>query len=526
MPYAMVSWPSLGLSLLHSQLRRRGITSKVYYLNLFFSSLMSPEAYQALAIGTPNNTNLLGEWTFAEALWGADPGRDDTYLSAVLSAADRGQHSLISAELDACRQRGLTARAKVGTFLDRCMEAADWASIRIVGFTSVFQQHISSLALAKRLKAAFPHLYIIFGGANCQGEMGAATLRNFQFVDAVCCGEGDYAFPEFAEILLAGTIPHSKGILTRRAALESGTELPLAPSGAEGPPPIKDLDNLPFPDYGDYFEAIKNVPTSGILPIRMMFETSRGCWWGQKHHCTFCGLNAAGMSFRHKSPSRALEEILWLLDQYGETTRRLSAADNIIPFEYFGSFLPRLEGLNLDLELFYETKANLTEAQVSQYKRSGLSQIQPGIESMNSAVLTLMRKGISSLQNIQLLKWCAQYDVRPHWNYLFGFPGETPESYLGQPDLLSKIVHLTPPVGCGRVRFDRFSPYHNSPAEFGVTQLTPYPAYSYIYAGLTQPEISKLAYYFVGRFAGRSRSIPTPRRSSTWSRGGSSRRKR
>src|SRR5262249_3429472 len=140
--------------------------------------------------------------------------------------------------------------------------------------------------------------------------------------------------------------------------------------------------------------------------------------------------------------------------RYGVHTRKLSAADNIIPVEYFKSFLPELEGLHLDIDLFYETKANLSEAQVAQYKRAGLNQIQPGIESMNSSVLKLMRKGVTALQNIQLLKWCAQYGISAYWNYLFGFPGEIQESYIGQAELLCRIMHLAPPVGCGPVRFD------------------------------------------------------------------------
>ena len=31
--------------------------------------------------------------------------------------------------------------------------------------------------------------------------------------------------------------------------------------------------------------------------------------------------------------------------------------------------------------------------------------------ALNDHVLKLMRKGVSALQNVQLLKWCRQYDV-------------------------------------------------------------------------------------------------------------------
>lgn len=30
----------------------------------------------------------------------------------------------------------------------------------------------------------------------------------------------------------------------------------------------------------------------------LLYEASLGCWWGEKHHCTFCGLNGTTMKFR------------------------------------------------------------------------------------------------------------------------------------------------------------------------------------------------------------------------------------
>ena len=46
------------------------------------------------------------------------------------------------------------------------------------------------------------------------------------------------------------------------------------------------------------------------LEAERFFETSRGCWWGERMHCTFCGLNGATMSYRSKSPRRAVDELM------------------------------------------------------------------------------------------------------------------------------------------------------------------------------------------------------------------------
>ena len=45
-------------------------------------------------------------------------------------------------------------------------------------------------------------------------------------------------------------------------------------------------------------------------------------------------------------------------------------------------------------------------------------------------VLKQMKKGVSGLQNIQLLKWCKEMGIHPIWNFLIGFPQESADDYF------------------------------------------------------------------------------------------------
>ena len=92
----------------------------------------------------------------------------------------------------------LAARDAARPFIDWCADRIVAAEPRIVGLTSVFQQHLASLALAKRLKARLPDTHIVMGGANCEATMGVETVRQFPFVDAVVSGEADHVFAELA----------------------------------------------------------------------------------------------------------------------------------------------------------------------------------------------------------------------------------------------------------------------------------------------------------------------------------------
>ena len=70
----------------------------------------------------------------------------------------------------------------------------------------------------------------------------------------------------------------------------------------------------PIPDYRDFFEQFERSRFGRGWQPSVFVETSRGCWWGERMHCTFCGLNGATMTYRSKSAPRALAELTHLAD--------------------------------------------------------------------------------------------------------------------------------------------------------------------------------------------------------------------
>ena len=114
-------------------------------------------------------------------------------------------------------------------------------------------------------------------------------------------------------------------------------------------------------------------------PASILFETSRGCWWGERSHCTFCGLSDATMPFRGKSARRAVDELVHLTNRYPGCA--VVGVDSIWNVRAFDDFLPELVARRLDVELFYEVKANLKKAQVRLLRDAGVRVIQPGIRA-------------------------------------------------------------------------------------------------------------------------------------------------
>ena len=493
MPYSGLYFPSIALGLLKAYLSAKGIDSSVLYANLLFADDIGVEVYRAIE-ETPTNS-LIGEWTFASAAF-PDFDSNEAQFLALLTDTSESCRSLqllrrFHPNLD-CRQLLSRVRRSTPDFVERVAKMVLENHPRIVGCSSSFQQHCSSLALLRRIKALAPDVITMLGGANCEGVMGRTTHREFEWVDFVMSGEVDDFFADFCATLLerGPDLAQLPDAVFGKADRSCATVAPLKVPRAV----VKSLDETAIPDYDEYFEALRATAVGPHLRPALLFESSRGCWWGMKHHCTFCGLNGEGIVYRSKSPDRVVTEIDQLMARYGVS--RLQGVDNIIDMRYLDTVFPALARREEPPFLFYEVKANLRREQIQALRAGGVVRIQPGIESMHDEVLKLLAKGNTWYVNVQLLKWAQEFGVEVSWNLLAGVPGESEDWYLETAQWLPLISHLQPPSSgrLSKIRYDRFSPYHNRPEQYGLA-LVPHRGYQYVYP-LSPEALAHFAYFF------------------------------
>jgi ribosomal peptide maturation radical SAM protein 1 len=479
MPWASASRPSLANGLLTAMARRAGFSCESRSLHVDFSTRIGADLFEAMAV----EMGSVGEHLFAVDLFGRTKLRSNAFLERSAGRTNGGI-SRIDVPYDAL----VTFRdAVVPEFLDECVADVLDRDPEVVGFTCLFNQVLPSLALASRLKRARPGILTLLGGGSVHGVMGEEYARAFpRIIDHVFTGEADATWIPFLESLAASSPrPALPGI-----AVNGKLDLP--------PAPFFDLDSNPTPDYDEYFATRAALEAAGERPTPhrdLPYESARGCWWGEKSHCTFCGLNNEGMASRSKSTERVLTEITELSSRY--QVRELFAADNILTHTGYRDLLPRVADLGLDLRLFYEIKSNVTRDDVAVLARAGVRWIQPGVESLNDHVLALIRKGVSAAQNIQLLKWLHEFGITPFYNILVGFPGETSDDYEQLLALLPALFHLAAPM-TGRAQLaevHRFSPFHDEAASLGIRNVRP----QWYYRHLIPPaaaNVERFAYFF------------------------------
>lgn len=371
----------------------------------------------------------------------------------------------LPAKYDQVLKDGMQASTRC---IQSCLEHAISGNYSVVGFSIGFDaQRLPSAALAKVLKRHRPDIKIIAGGTACDGEMGPALLDRFPCFDAVLAGESEATISSAIGALLRSNVDPIPGFLARGAE-PANSEFVFSDS----------LARLDCPDYSDFFGQVAGSGFEADIAIQktVFYEGSRGCWYGLKNHCTFCGIRAVDFPYRTVPHEEFLMHVLELQSTWSPDLIYLT--DAILSREAFTMLLPvlareRAAG-TLKSRFFAETKSNLTPHEVRQLSLANIRTIQPGIESFLTTSLNKMKKGATGIQQIELLKWCKAFGITPMYGILLGTPGETDEDQYDLADICSLLHHLPPPTGTNLLGLHRFSPYFRDPEKFGIEKIFPF----------------------------------------------------
>jgi ribosomal peptide maturation radical SAM protein 1 len=454
-PFASVTLPCIGVHVLQSVARARGCEVGIFYSNLLLAGILGEAQYEIIC-------NYPYQEFFGEHLMAWFAHGDQVVPQPDLARANREYGCQFTLE-------GL--HAAFDLWRERVAQQVAGAEYENIGVSSSYEQTNASKLVLQACRAASPHSRLLIGGANCQGEMADGMAVYITELDHVFSGDSELAFADF---------------LADPNAFAGQKIIRCPPNAA--------VDQLPPNDFSDFVRQLAlylpDSPTRGQL--QLVYETSRGCWWGQKHHCTFCGLNGEGMGFREKPADKVLDELLTLKREY--QAARVFMVDNIMPHSYFTTLLPMLAGAQSGLKFFYEQKSNIDLAKALLLRDAGVDRIQPGIEALHSESLRLMKKGVRAKQNIALMRYARALNIELSWNWLYGFPGEQEQWFAEVLRILPALEHLSPPIGVYQIIIDRFSPYFSSPEGYGLHKLLPHAQYATVFPD--HPNSAQLAYHF------------------------------
>ncbi len=476
-PYDDPPRPSLALSLFKPLLVEAGFSCRTLYPMVRMRELMGEQVLREL--GSIRAVTLYEEVLFS-GLTGSRRKTDlEGYAALVASRVPEvDPHRFVR-----CLRHGMDA---AGQIVEETARAICELSPSVLAASSLFAQQNASLAILGRVRELRPDIRTLMGGPNCAGEAGRALLKWFPQVDAVFFGEGDEVFAEVIQALKTNA-PLPYGVLRK-------SDLPLYEHRKLPYRLTRDMNTVPVPDFGDFLACTSGMqpPDGKAQEMVILLEGSRGCWWGEKHPCTFCALNGEINRYRAKTPERIFEEMMLQTSRYH--TRVVEFTDNVLSQDAIRQLPAMMKASGRRFAAMAEVKPNLTEAEVAALRQAGFRYVQPGLESLNDHLIRLMGKGSTAVGHIAFLKACRRSGLIPLWNFLYRIPGEEAADYEELFRLLPLLHHLPAPTGFSRVFFERGSCYTLDPERYALA-LAPDRYYRYAF-GDNEEIVRAFALYY------------------------------
>ena len=349
---------------------------------------------------------------------------------------------------------------KVEAHLQHWLGRQDWSQFELVGFSVCFNQLLSSLVAAKRLKELQPQLPIVFGGSSCVAEMGSSLLDVFPWLDYVVHGEGEMPLANLCQVL-AGR----RAALVPQVLARSSQANKEAFSGCQ----FKTLSGLPSPDYADYFLDLRREFSGEPFVPELPVEFSRGCWWGK---CTFCNLNLQWHGYRGKTAEQMAQEVLSLSEQHGSLD--FSFTDNVLPGKEAPVFFEKMASSKKDFRFFAEIRVNQRGKTLTTYRQGGLVAVQAGIEALSQGLLERMRKGASVMENLALMKESVALGIRLDGNLITCFPQSTEAEVQETLANLDFVLPFTP-LTAAAFFLGHGCEVAGKPADYGIRAIVQHP---------------------------------------------------
>jgi ribosomal peptide maturation radical SAM protein 1 len=445
MPWSIFNRPSIQLAALKAWLDKNESSS-------IATTLFHPYLAAAAAIGTETYHHLAKNSWAGEALYSPMlfPEQKEQ-AEKLFYTSCRKEKGLKHLDFERCGR--LLEQA-----LEQWLESVDLASYDLIGFSVCFNQLISSLTAADRIKKRFPKLPIVIGGSGCVGEIGMSLLHTFPQIDYVISGEGEDALKQLCHALQSSqtTTALTSQIMSR----ETKGHVKSSCAG------IADLNTLPVPDYTPYFQEMRHsFPAQPFIPI-LPIEFSRGCWWNK---CTFCNLNLQWRGYRWKTAQTMLEEV-----RHQSTRHKcldFCFTDNALPPKEADTFFNALATETTDYDFFAEVRVITDPDTPQHYRRGGLSTIQVGIESLSTSLLKKMKKGTTAIENIAAMRQSAEAGIQLDGNLIIEFPGSSPAEIQETLRNLDFVLPY-PPLAAASFFLGHGSPVANDPGSFGILAVT------------------------------------------------------
>jgi anaerobic magnesium-protoporphyrin IX monomethyl ester cyclase len=243
-------------------------------------------------------------------------------------------------------------------------------------------------------------------------------------------GEGEVTILELLECIEYKKDPNKvNGIIFR----DKNNKTIITPAQT----PIKNLDELPFPDFGGFqmekrfehlYSAFDYSDTIHDYPRNYLILASRGC----PFNCSFC-YHSLGGQYRERSIKNVIEELKWAIDKYKINSFFLN--DDLFSYkqERIEEFCKEIKKLSeyAGYKLVWSCQLSVSHVDrplLRTLKDAGCNVVGYGFESYSKEILRSMKKPITPEKINKTIKLMMEEKMGIIGGFIFGDIAETKET--------------------------------------------------------------------------------------------------
>lgn len=183
-------------------------------------------------------------------------------------------------------------------------------------------------------------------------------------------------------------------------------------------PPIKNLDDIPFPARDLYLNKLDNTEYGYII-------TGRGC----PFECIFCASKKIwGRKVRYRSVENIIKEIEYIQRLYKTTLFRFTDDTFSLNLDRAKRICQSIIDKNINIKWSCDTRVDTVDEElIILMKKAGCIRVRLGIESGSNRILKLMKKGITIEQIHEAVFLIKKMGLDFTIYIMIGFPTETNE---------------------------------------------------------------------------------------------------
>ena len=316
----------------------------------------------------------------------------------------------------------------------------------IAAFSSMTQSSRTVYKIIANVKIINPHSYIVWGGIHPIIQPEDAIKH----ADAVCTGEGEFAFKTFLELFKNGedftTTPSFW--FRKDEKIIKNRNLPLmAPKQMDELPPLAYQDGEVVYRRGKGFVEVGSKDFLDYTGLQYGTVWSIGC----PLHCTYCGntkfieYDNAYRRIRHSSPRTIVEEIKRAISKQPHLSTVAFHDDSFLslPYAQLEEFAELYKAeIKIPFAIYGVIPTYVREDKIALLLDAGMNRVRMGIQSGSNNILEFYKRP-TKLHRIKeatvILNKFKKYMIPPAYDIILENPIETTKDTRATVDMLYEM---------------------------------------------------------------------------------------